>query len=142
MKKSSIFIIAIVGIMISILLVNLGNASEYSTFTQAKTQFDQGTSREIHVIGTLQKDAQGHVVGILPSESQLEFSFKLIDNDGKQETIYYPKPMPADFMSSEQVVVVGSYRQENDETYFLANQILLKCPSKYEETELQASAVQ
>jgi cytochrome c-type biogenesis protein CcmE len=45
--------------------------------------------------------------------------------------------MPPDLKQSEQVVVIGQYKQD----LFVADQILLKCPSKYEENTLQVSEV-
>jgi cytochrome c-type biogenesis protein CcmE len=40
--------------------------------------------------------------------------------------------MPADFTKSEQVVIIGAYQNET----FVADKILLKCPSKYQEKEV------
>jgi cytochrome c-type biogenesis protein CcmE len=37
--------------------------------------------------------------------------------------------MPADFTKSEQVVVIGAYKNGQ----FIADKILMKCPSKYQE---------
>jgi cytochrome c-type biogenesis protein CcmE len=44
--------------------------------------------------------------------------------------------MPPDFTRSEKVVVVGSYHND----LFVADKILLKCPSKYQENKLKAGA--
>jgi cytochrome c-type biogenesis protein CcmE len=41
--------------------------------------------------------------------------------------------MPPDFLLSEQIVVIGGY--ENNK--FVANEILLKCPSKYTEEDIK-----
>jgi cytochrome c-type biogenesis protein CcmE len=41
--------------------------------------------------------------------------------------------MPPDFLLSEQIVVIGSYNEES----FIANEILLKCPSKYTENNIK-----
>jgi cytochrome c-type biogenesis protein CcmE len=41
--------------------------------------------------------------------------------------------MPPDLQRSEQVVVIGSFRED----VFVADKILLKCPSKYEEEEIK-----
>ena len=40
--------------------------------------------------------------------------------------------MPADLVRSEQTVVIGSYH----DNLFVAEQNLLKCPSKYQEEEI------
>ena len=41
--------------------------------------------------------------------------------------------MHPDFLLSEQIVVIGSYNEEK----FIANEILLKCPSKYTENNIK-----
>jgi cytochrome c-type biogenesis protein CcmE len=49
-----------------------------------------------------------------------------------EQKVYYKDPMPPDLLKSDQVVVVGSYNQGT----FVADKILLKCPSKYQEEKL------
>lgn len=139
MKPTSIVILSIVAVGIFIIILNIGGSSTYVTFSEAEDLSKGGKKASIHVVGTLTKNESGEITGILPSASQMEFSFLLVDNDGRKEKVFYPKPMPADFMSSEQVVVIGGYREEAGEKYFLAEEILLKCPSKYEETELASN---
>ena len=53
-----------------------------------------------------------------------------------QEVVFL-NTMPADFLRSEQVVVVGSFHNET----FLADKILMKCPSKYQEETIEVEAV-
>ena len=50
----------------------------------------------------------------------------------KEETVFHPNPIPQDFVRSEQVVVVGYYHNDS----FVADKVLLKCPSKYQEEEI------
>jgi cytochrome c-type biogenesis protein CcmE len=52
-----------------------------------------------------------------------------VDDNGKEQKIEYNEPMPADMLRSEKVVVVGSYQGDQ----FKASKIILKCPSKYQE---------
>ena len=47
------------------------------------------------------------------------------------------EPMPPDFLRSEQVVVVGKYTDD----VFVADQILMKCPSKYQEESVQVEGI-
>ena len=56
----------------------------------------------------------------------------MVDEDQKEQQVFLDEPMPADLLRSDQVVVIGNY--QND--VFVADRVLLKCPSKYEETEL------
>jgi len=133
MKKSHILGIVIIAVAIAIIISTAGDASSYVTFNEAYSMAEKGNDNLIHVVGTLKKDEQGEVIGINPSENKLSFSFIMVDNDLKEQEVFYKEPMPADFFRSEQVVVIGSYHED----LFLADQILLKCPSKYEETEVK-----
>jgi cytochrome c-type biogenesis protein CcmE len=56
----------------------------------------------------------------------------MLDDNGKEQTVTYNEPMPADFTKSEKVVVIGSYEGDS----FHASKILLKCPSKYQEEKI------
>ena len=93
---------------------------------------ENGNNQKIHVVGTLKKDEQGHIVGIEPGSDKVSFSFILVDENQREQKVYYNEPMPADFTKSEQVVIIGSYQDDA----FLADKILLKCPSKYQEKEV------
>jgi cytochrome c-type biogenesis protein CcmE len=86
----------------------------------------------------LQKDAAGQVEGIEVREDKTSFTFLLVDNEGTTQKVFYNEPVPADFHRSEQVVVIGSYRNKE---IFVADKILMKCPSKYQETDVQAAGM-
>lgn len=132
MKKSSIISLIVIAIAVSVIVSTSADASAYLTFDEAYELAEDGKSKKIHVVGQLKKGANGTPVGIYPSSNKLSVSFTLIDNNNKEQIVYYNEPMPADLLRSEQVVVVGNYQQER----FVADRIVLKCPSKYEETEL------
>jgi cytochrome c-type biogenesis protein CcmE len=85
------------------------------------------------VVGQLKKDEEGNVEGIEVTEDKLSVSFLMVDNENIEQKIYYNEPMPPDLKRSEQVVVIGSF----EEDVFVADKILLKCPSKYEEEEIK-----
>ena len=132
MKKSSIIGIAVIGIAIAIIISTAGDASSYVTFGEAYELASNGSKNKIHVVGELKKDAEGHVVGINPSADRTSVSFMMVDDNGKEQVVYLNNPMPNDLIRSEKVVVVGSYK----DNMFIADKVLLKCPSKYEETAL------
>ncbi|MTI33633.1 cytochrome c maturation protein CcmE [Xanthovirga aplysinae] len=134
MKKSHILGIVVIAIAITVIVSTAGDASSYVTFKEAHEMAEKGKDAKIHVVGQLKKDEQGQVIGIYPSEDKLSFSFMLIDNNGQEQMVSYHEPMPNDFMRSEQVVVIGGYNQNHE---FLADKILMKCPSKYQETEVK-----
>lgn len=129
MKKSYIFGIVIIAVAIMMIISTAGDASSYVSFSEAQQMSENGNSNLIHVVGTLKKDSNGHIVGLQAASNKLSFSFIMVDENGKEQTVYYNEPMPADFTKSEQVVVIGSYNENN----FVADKILMKCPSKYQE---------
>lgn len=132
MKKSHLLGILVIAIAVMIIVSTAGDASTYVTFGEAKAMAEKGSDQKIHVVGTLKKDEQGSIVGIEPGSDKVSFSFILIDENQQEQKVYYNEPMPADFTKSEQVVIIGAY--QND--VFLADKILLKCPSKYQEKEV------
>jgi len=134
MKKSHIFIIIIIAAAIGIIISTAGDASTYVTFGDAYKMASQGNQSSIHVVGELTKDANGHIVGIEEGADRVSFSFIMVDENGKHQRVEYGEPMPADFIHSEKVVVIGRYAGD----VFKAEKILLKCPSKYQETKVNA----
>ncbi|WP_044209995.1 cytochrome c maturation protein CcmE [Flammeovirga sp. OC4] len=138
MKKSHIFGLVIIAVMISILVVTAGDASQYVDFTEAYSLAEDGNTSKVHVIGELQKDKNGNVIGIdyNPSKDPNYLAFTLVDDKNvvKKVVCYSPPASMRDFEKSEKVVVIGRAKGEGQE--FLASEILMKCPSKYEETEL------
>ena len=134
MKKTHILAIIVIGIAIGIIVSTAGDASTYVTFDQAYQLASTGKSSSIHVVGELKKDSQGEITGLENSVDNLSFTFILIDENKKEQKVYFNEPMPADFKRSEKLVVIGSYRGDR----FIADKILLKCPSKYQEQKLNA----
>ncbi len=132
MKKTHIFGIIIIAVAVMIIVATAGDASTYVTFGEAKTLAEKGNDQKIHVVGTLKKDAQGNIMGIERGSDKVSFSFVLIDENQREQKVYYNEPMPADFTKSEQVVIIGGYQED----LFVADKILLKCPSKYQENEV------
>lgn len=134
MKKSHIIAIVVIAVAIAIIISTAGDASTYVNFDQAWQMASTGNKTKIHVVGELKKDASGSIVGLVNSPDNLSFTFILLDENKKEQKIYYNEPMPSDFTRSEKVVVIGSYRGDT----FVADKILLKCPSKYQEQKLNA----
>jgi len=132
MKKTHIFGIVVIAICVTIIMSTAGDASTYVSFKEAKELATGGEDKMIHVVGQLPKDISGDIYGIQPSDDKLSFSFVMVDENQEEQRVFYNEPMPADFTRSEQVVVIGSYHNE----VFVADQILMKCPSKYEEKEI------
>lgn len=132
MKKSHILLVIVIAAAIGILVSTAGDASTYVGFGEAYEMATTGNKKEIHVVGELKKDAAGNVIGIEQGLDKVSFSFVMVDEKGKEQKVEYNQPMPQDFTKSEKVVVIGSYEGET----FKASKILLKCPSKYQEQNI------
>lgn len=133
MKKTHIFGIVIIAIAVMIIIITAGDASTYVTFLEAKKMASEGKNKKIHVVGQLKKDEDNNVTGLQVTEDKLSVSFLMVDGENTEQKVYYNEPMPPDLMRSEQVVVIGSFK----ENVFVADKILLKCPSKYQEEEIK-----
>ena len=55
------------------------------------------------------------------------------DTLNRVELVRYYDPKPTNFEQAEKVVVIGGY----EEGAFVAEKIIMKCPSKYEEEEIK-----
>ncbi len=134
MKKTHIIALLVIAAAIAIIVSTAGDASSYVSFDRAYQMASSGNRSNIHVVGELKKDPSGKITGIEEGADRLSFSFILIDDAQREQTVYYNEPMPPDFTRSEKIVVVGSFEGDR----FVAGKILLKCPSKYQETKLNA----
>lgn len=134
MKKTHIIAILVVAAAIAIIISTAGDASTYVSFDQAYQMASQGNTTSIHVVGELKKGPDGSIVGIQPGADKLSFSFVLVDDAKREQTVFYNEPMPPDFTRSEKIVVIGGFQGDR----FVATKILLKCPSKYQENKLNA----
>lgn len=135
MKISYIIGIVVIALAITIIISTTGDASQYVSFAEAKTLAQNGRTTKIHVVGQLKKDAQGNILGMEynPVKNPNLFAFTLIDQKQQECKVIYKSPKPADFERSEQIVVVGNMQQD----VFVADKILMKCPSKYQEGKLE-----
>ncbi len=101
----------------SLLMYNFGNSIDsYVNFEQAENRPSS------HVIGTWD-DSQDWGF----SRESMRFTFHMKDQDGNVRRVVYPRPKPNNFEQATQLVVIGEMR---DNTFF-ANDMLMKCPSKY-----------
>jgi cytochrome c-type biogenesis protein CcmE len=137
MKITHIIGIIVIAIAIGIIVSSAGNASQYVNFSQAKELSTNGNSMKVHIVGELTKDAQGQVIGVEydPLKDANYLSFSVVDDKKMVQKVicFNPPPSMKDFTKSEKVVLIGRYDKNN----FVASEILMKCPSKYEEKELK-----
>ena len=134
MKKSHIFLIVIIAVAIGVIMSTAGDVSSYVSFEEARAMASTGKTTKVHVVGRLKKDPSGQIVGMeyQPEVDPNHFTFTLVDRHKEERKVIYGSPKPQDFERSDTIVVIGSMGQEG----FVADKILLKCPSKYQENEL------
>ncbi|KAB2845615.1 MAG: cytochrome c maturation protein CcmE [Melioribacteraceae bacterium] len=118
-------IVVFLGIMIY--LFTQTNVTYEENFTNIKT-----SSKTIKATGAWVKEKNYEI----DRERNL-FSFYMEDYNGTEIRVVYKGAIPNNFESATSVVVTGKYNSENG--YFMASDILTKCPSKYEE-QFDASA--
>ncbi|MCI4671525.1 MAG: cytochrome c maturation protein CcmE [Bacteroidia bacterium] len=124
MKPLNIIILVVLAVFIVGLGLNFSqSASIYTDFSNAKT-----TDKQVHIVGKWvnREQSQYH------PERDL-FQFYLQDTTQHVELINYYEPKPTNFENAEKVVVVGAYKPEG----FVAEKIVMKCPSKFEATDLK-----
>lgn len=131
MKKSHIVALGVIAVAVAIIISSVGDASTYATFVEAKSLAEAGSTKSIHVVGELKKNPMGEIVGMQydPIIDPNRFEFLMIDSLDNESRVVYNQPKPQDLDKSEKVVIVGKMDLEKD--YFKAEQIILKCPSKY-----------
>ena len=131
MKRSHIIAMVLIAISIAIIISTTGDASSYVTFKEAYQMAKDGDHEKVHVVGRLKKDAMGKITGMVyePTVDPNYFSFILEDSLHEEHQVIYLHPKPQDLEKSEKVVIVGNVK----DNVFIADQILMKCPSKYEE---------
>lgn len=137
MKKAHLFAIAIIAVAIGIIMSTTADASVYVSFGEARQRAAEGNQTKVHVVGRLPRDGQKNPLGLEydPLQDPNHFAFTLIDTNRVAQRVVYFNPKPQDFDKSEQVVITGNMR----EGLFVADQILLKCPSKYVEKDLKGA---
>ena len=124
MKLIHIVALAAIGIGIAALTMQAKDVATYANFSDA-----QRVGEKIKVAGKLSKDKP---MNYDPVKDPNQFTFYLTDQKGQEIFVRLMKPKPQDFELSEQVVVTGEIK--NNE--FIANEVLMKCPSKYKDEEI------
>ena len=124
MKPIHIVALIVLAGGVAALTMQAKDVSTYATFTDATT-----ASSKVKVAGKLIKNKP---MIYDPVANPNLFTFYLKDQNGKEVLVNLLKPKPQDFELSEQVVVTGEMQGEA----FVANEVLMKCPSKYKDEEI------
>lgn len=126
MKKTHIIGLIAIAIAIASLITIAGDASTYTDFTVAL----ENPNTTHQVVGHLSIDKE---IVYNPEKDANSFTFFMKDEKGKEMKVLCQKEKPAEFERSEQIVLKGQMRGD----VFVAHDILLKCPSKYQDEKLQ-----
>ena len=123
MKTKNIIGIAFIVGFIALAFMNFGSSvGGYMNFDEA----DQ-TGASAHVVGTW---VSTKPVSYDPSTNV--FRFYMADENGNEQEVHYLNPKPANFEDAEKLVVEGAIKGD----VFVADHILVKCPSKYNDTNV------
>jgi len=123
MKRSHIIAIVIIAVAITALVGSLYDSSTYADLKQA---FDN-PEREYHVVGVLDRSQE---VIYEPSINASLTTFTMVDLKGDTARVRLSMAKPQDFERSERIVLIGKATADGE---FHARDMLMKCPSKYNE---------
>ncbi|MCU7693352.1 cytochrome c maturation protein CcmE [Haoranjiania flava] len=125
MKKLHIVILVVIGVVIALLISQMGNVSTYETIASAKEK--QG--KTVTVIAKLDKQSLNYNPAVNPNY----LTFKAIDTLGASMNVAYYFEKPQDIEKSERIVLKG--QMDENGIFQIKDQrgILLKCPSKYKD---------
>lgn len=127
MKVNQIILLAAAAIFVVALGISFSsNASVYTDFATARKSDDK-----VHIVGEwVNRESSSY-----DPQHDL-FTFYMQDTMNVVEQVRYYDPKPINFESAERVVIIGGYEQEG----FVADKIIMKCPSKYEDTDITATS--
>lgn len=118
MKKHQIICLAvIIGFVAYSALAFQSSVTPYVTFAQAKS-----SKSTVQVKGTM------GVGKVLPAEDGQATQFVLRDDAGEEVTVVYRGVKPDGLEQATGIVAIGKYVKGQ----FLADKLLVKCPSKYQ----------
>jgi cytochrome c-type biogenesis protein CcmE len=118
-----IFFVGLILLGISVFFVSGNMMTPYVSFHQARSQAGQ----YVQVIGRVDKTRP-----VVLNEGG--FAFTILGKDGSRMNAVHKGPKPQNFDQTEQVVLLGRYIRKDE--VFVADSILVKCPSKYRRKEI------
>lgn len=114
-----------IGISMIVLAIVLGYFGLRSSFRPYTTSVNEAlaSNRSVQLAGFLGSMGNYDAAG--------KFTFDLQDNTGKMVKVVYGEPKPANFEQAVSIVAIGHY--DSTQNVFIAEELLVKCPSKYQE---------
>jgi len=107
-------------------------------FTQSNIQYQDdfsqvmNTTKTVKATGSWVKEKSYDL-----NRKNKTFTFFMVDDNGKEMKVIYNGTIPNNFETAASVVVTGKYVNG----YFHAKDILTKCPSKYEDEQVNTSTM-
>lgn len=117
----------LIGAAMIALAIGLGYYGLTASYRPYTVSIDEATqsSRSVQLAGFLGDMGKYDEAG--------NFVFLLQDNTGKMIPVVYAKPKPSNFEQAVSIVAIGHYDEARG--VFLADDLLVKCPSKYQEMQ-------
>lgn len=122
LSMKPLHIVGIGIILIAVIYGVFGFQSGFRSYTQSVDEAIAAT-RGVQLAGFLGSTGEYDEAG--------RFTFLLQDESGKLIKVISDDPRPANFEQAISIVAIGRYDQA--EQAFMADDLLVKCPSKYQE---------
>lgn len=109
-------------LILAVTLAYLGLQGSFRPYTTSIDEaIDSGRSVQL----------QGYLGSMGSYDADGNFTFDLQDETGKMVKVVYAQPKPSNFEQAVSVVAIGHY--DTARNVFVAEDMLVKCPSKYQE---------
>jgi cytochrome c-type biogenesis protein CcmE len=132
MKTTHILILVVIAVAIGLLISTMTDLSTYDSIDSAKAK--QG--KFVHLIAKLDT-AEGKKIQYDALVNPNYLSFHIVDSLGGTTRVVYMKGKPpTDMEKSERMVLKGTM----NDSAFVCDDILIKCPSKYNEEKASISS--
>ncbi len=123
MKKIHILALILLAVGAYVLITASKDVSTYANYAEAEN------GQRVRIAGELARDRE---MIYEPSVNAEEFSFYMTDDNQETKKVILDQAKPQEFERSETIVVTGYLKDD----IFYANDILIKCPSKYKNEEV------
>jgi cytochrome c-type biogenesis protein CcmE len=115
----------LMGIAMIVLAVVLGYNGMQQSFRPYTTKIDEA------IVSGRSVQLQGFLGSKGAYDAKGKFTFDLQDSTGKMVKVVYSQPKPSNFEQAISIVAIGHY--DGAQQVFIADEMLVKCPSKYQE---------
>ena len=118
--------------IVGLIMISTGGMDFYSSVADFQKKLGTYQGGAVRVRGIIQK---GSVMSVVNDAKKRETEFVLREEDISLKSeavlrVFYQGNLPDNFEAGKDIVAQGTY--DADRELFLANQLMFKCPSKYE----------